>query len=77
MKLNIFVSYGQALKSIPTYNDLKKQILTDEKGNKLTFNSIVDALNYFYKNGWKLYTQYLVKNSSYTNGIYHFLLERR
>lgn len=56
---------GQSLSFFKTATG---KILTDESGEKLKFNSMVDALNYMSKRGWKFIQAYVSQN------VYHYLL---
>lgn len=46
-KMEVMVDYGQKAKF------LKADGIKDASGNKMKFNSMIDALNFMNKNGWK------------------------
>ena len=46
----------------------------DEKGKALKFNSMVDAMDFMGKNGWKFIHAYVVASSN--QNVYHWLLEK-
>lgn len=67
-KLQVRVNYGQQ------FNGFKKStILVDNKPKD--FNSTVDVLNFFYKNGWE-YKDALVLAIA-GNNYYHYYLQRK
>jgi len=47
VKIKVFVDYGQKAKM------MKADGIKDAKGETMKFNSMIDALNFMYKNGWK------------------------
>lgn len=69
-RLVVFVDYGQS-KSLGEDTSIK-----DKDGKTLIFNSTIDALNFFEKNGWEYKESYMI---SYPNsGVYqHFILKRK
>lgn len=48
--------------------------LVDENGKSLSFNSMVDAMNYMGKLGWKFEQAYVVTASK--QNVYHWLLSK-
>lgn len=66
--VNIKVDYGQMAARAKMYKVL------DENGNRIGFNSMVDALNFFAKYGYKLVTAYEVIYES--QGTYHYILKK-
>lgn len=48
--------------------------LVDENGKAITFNSMVDAMNYMGKLGWKFEQAYTVGSNN--NFVYHWLLSK-
>ncbi|HLW32943.1 MAG TPA: hypothetical protein VKX40_11815 [Aequorivita sp.] len=70
-KLNIQLDFGQK----DSMWSSKEHILKDKDGNKLEFNSMVDALNFMHENGFQFETAYTLTDSS-GKSIYHFLLKR-
>lgn len=66
-KCNVSVDFGQ--------NPYENSRLVDEKGKSITFNSMVDAMNYMGELGWKFEQAYVVTVSSSQN-VYHWLLSK-
>ena len=52
-KISIHVNFGQANNFWGTDHEL-----VDERGNRVTFNSMIDALNYMGERGWELVEEY-------------------
>lgn len=48
--------------------------LVDDKGKAITFNTMVDAMNYMGKIGWKFEQAYTVGSGN--NFVYHWLLSK-
>lgn len=69
-KVTVDVDYGEARKWI-SFKDTR---MKDEEGKVKSFNSMVDALNFMGRNGWKLVNAFLVTESG-TN-VYHYVLKR-
>lgn len=55
-------------------NPYENSKLVDEKGKKITFNSMVDAMNYMGKLGWKFEQAYVITVSG--QNVYHWLLSK-
>ena len=55
-------------------NPYEQNSLVDENGKNITFNSMIDALNYMGKLGWDFEQAYVVTESN-TN-VYHWLLSK-
>ncbi|MEO8821798.1 MAG: hypothetical protein ABI267_00645 [Ginsengibacter sp.] len=68
-KVTINIDYGEA-KSI--WNDNR---LREENGKLKKFNTIVDALNYLGKNGWKLLNAFPVPSVNAT-ADYHYVFKK-
>ena len=51
-----------------------KATLKDENGDKLKFNSVIDALNALYSQGWELKDSYVLTVSN--QNIYHHIFEK-
>ena len=68
-KVNVTVDFGQK-KSVWNNN----QVLVDENGKKIEFNSMVDAMNYFGKAGWEFEQAYVVTTGQ--QNVYHWLLSK-
>jgi len=68
-KVRCVVDYGQPLEWT---SDTRVQT---EDGTVQNFNSVIDGLNYFTKNGWEFVSNYPVTVNG-TN-VYHYLLKRK
>ncbi len=66
-KVNVTVDFGQEAKGWSSR-------LVDENGNPLSFNSMVDAMNYMGRLGWKFEQAYVVTSSN--QNVYHWLLSK-
>jgi hypothetical protein len=66
-KVTIDVDFGE-MRSFWSDNRIK-----DETGKIKKFNSVIDAMNYMGKQGWKLTTALLIGNGPYT---YHYVFRR-
>jgi hypothetical protein len=69
-KVTIDVDNGEERKWI-SFKDTR---VKDELGKVKSFNSVVDALNFLGRSGWKLVNAFLVTESS--NNVYHYVLKR-
>lgn len=69
-KLTIIVDYGQKLK---VDSDTR---VRDATGKEIIFNSMIDAINFFHKNGWELFNAFPVSSGS-SGQIYHYILKRK
>lgn len=49
--------------------------LYDETGKKIAFNSMMDALNYMGKRGWKLTQTYALTSGN--SNVYHYVLVKQ
>lgn len=49
--------------------------LYDENGKKISFNSMMDALNYMGKRGWTLTQTYAITSGS--SNVYHYVLVKQ
>ncbi len=64
-KVTIAIDYGEKA------SIWKDQRLKDDEGKAKDFNSVIDALNYMGKGGWKLHAAYPVSSG---NGlVYHYI----
>ena len=54
----------------------QSQVLVDEMGEAIVFNSVIDALNWMGNLGWKFKQAYTITDSYSKNQIYHFLLAK-
>lgn len=71
-KVTVTVDFGQAR------NFFSDNRLTDENGNVIVFNSMVDAMNYMGALGWQFEQAYVVTlgNGSTGQNVYHWLLSK-
>lgn len=70
-KLTIELDFGQENK---LFNSKDTQV-KDEDGKRLTFNSMIDALNFFSDNGYEFATAYAVTIGN--RNVYHYMLKRK
>lgn len=69
-KVTIEIDFGQATKFFST----KDTQVKDETGKLMKFNSMIDALNFFSKNGYRFVTAYVITIAN--QNVYHYLLEK-
>lgn len=69
-KVTIDIDYGEERKWI-SFKDTR---VKDEMGKVKSFNSVVDALNFMGRAGWKLVNAFLVTEN--TTSVYHYVLKR-
>ena len=67
-KCTVMIDYGQEQKVFSDHS------LVDENGKRITFNSMVEALNFMSKLGWKFEHAYVVTHSQ--QNVYHWLLSK-
>ena len=65
-KVTVEIDMGQ--------NPYENSKLVDENGKKITFNSMVDAMNYMGKLGWEFEQAYVVTTNN--QNVYHWLLSK-
>ena len=70
-KLNIKIDFGQETKF---WSGGREAFIKDENGKILNFNSMIDALNFMAKNGYKFKTAYAFAVGN--QNVYHYLLEK-
>ena len=70
-KVNVTVDFGQ---ETSYWRQDADQYLVDEKGNKIKFNSMVDAMNYMGRRGWGFEQAYVVTTNQ--QNVYHWLLSK-
>lgn len=68
-KVKVQVDYGQESSFWKGISYLK-----DENGKNIEFNSMVDAMNYFGKQGWEFVQAYIVTVGN--QNVYHWLLKK-
>ena len=71
-KVSVSVDFGQESKLFAN------EQLVDEKGNIITFNSMVDAMNYMSKLGWEFEQAYIVTvgSDSSSSTFYHWIISK-
>lgn len=71
-KVVIRVDYGQAV----SFGEVQR--ITDGKGRKKAFNSVMDALNFMHTNGWEYLNSYVLTEGGNTpNHEVHYLMQKR
>ncbi|HET7898412.1 MAG TPA: hypothetical protein VFL47_12090 [Flavisolibacter sp.] len=70
-KLTIELDFGQQNR----FWTNKEYKLKDAEGNKIEFNSMIDALNFMSKSGYELIMPYVVTVSN--QNVYHYLMHRK
>jgi hypothetical protein len=68
-KVTIEIDFGQASTWFKN-----TRILRDENGKPITFNSMIDAMNYLGRDGWEFVQAFALTHGN-TN-VYHFLLKK-
>ena len=68
-KVKVQVDYGHETSFWKGISYMK-----DENGKKIEFNSMVDAMNYFGKQGWEFVQAYTVTMNN--QNVYHWLLKK-
>lgn len=68
-KVKVQVDYGQETSFWKGISYMK-----DENGKNIEFNSMVDAMNYFGKQGWEFVQAYAVTMGN--QNVYHWLLKK-
>lgn len=71
-KVKIQIDFGQKTSYFGKY----KTFMVDESGEKIEFNSMVDAMNYLAKFRWKFEQAYVVTTESTNQNVYHWLLSK-
>ena len=66
-KVTVSVDFGQD-------GNMWESKLVDENGKAMTFNSMVDAMNYMGRLGWKIEQSYVVTVGQ--QNVYHWLLSK-
>ncbi len=69
-KVTIEIDFGQLNKVFSS----KDTQVKDENGKLVKFNSMIDALNFFSKNGYKFVNAYAINISS--QNVYHYIMEK-
>ena len=71
-KVTIQIDLGQRTKFFSSKDEMQ---LKDENGEKLEFNSMIDALNFMSANGYEFVTAYVITVSN--QNVYHYLMRRK
>ncbi len=66
----VHIDFGQPRKLI------ESQIIVDELGSAIIFNSMIDALNWMGEKGWEFVQAYAVYSEMSKCHVYHFLLTK-
>ncbi|MGO3181235.1 MAG: hypothetical protein ACTIJ9_00230 [Aequorivita sp.] len=69
-KVTIEIDFGQENK----FWSAKDTQIKDENGKLLTFNSMIDALNFFGTHGYDFETAYAISTGN--QNVYHYLLKK-
>ncbi len=69
-KITIEIDFGQLNKVFSS----KDTQVKDENSELLKFNSMIDALNFFSKNGYKFVNAYAINIGS--QNVYHYIMEK-
>lgn len=69
-KVTIEIDFGQLNKVFSS----KDTQVKDENGKLVKFNSMIDALNFFSKNGYKFVNAYALNKES--QDVYYYILEK-
>lgn len=69
--IRILIDFGQEKRGLST----KEEIIKDADGKKMTFNSMIDALNFMSANGYEFVQAYGVSISN--KEIHHYYLMRK
>jgi hypothetical protein len=71
-KVTIQLDFGQSVKF---FSSGKETQIKDENGKRLSFNSMIDALNFMSKNGYDFVHAYAITIGN--QNVYHYLLQKR
>ena len=72
-KVTITIDFGQSTK---LFGNSKKQFsILDKNNKKVQFNSMIDALNFMTKNGYKFEQAYVV--TAQNSSTYHYLMSKK
>jgi hypothetical protein len=69
-RVTVDIDYGEA-RSIWKDNRLK-----DESGRLIKFNTLVDALNYLGRNGWKLVNAFPISAGTNSVPVFHYVFRK-
>ena len=71
-EVTVRIDFGQERKAF------QRQLLVDESGTAIVFNSMIDALNYMGELGWQFVQAFTITEGTTTSksNVYHFLLTK-
>jgi purine-nucleoside phosphorylase len=69
-KVKVALHFGQHDKAFSN----KDTQVADKNGKPITFNSMIDALNFFSANGYALHQAYAVSVGNSGTAVYHYLM---
>ncbi|WP_146106071.1 hypothetical protein [Apibacter adventoris] len=70
-KVNVEIDFGQIFKNLTHKNT---SVIKNSKGEEITFDSMIDALNFMYENGFEFIDSFITVGSQ---NIYHYILKRK
>lgn len=71
-KVTIELDFGQHTKF---FSSGKETFITDENGNRMVFNSMIDSLNYLSLNGFEFVQAYAFATNN--QNVYHYLMKKK
>lgn len=71
-EVTIEIDFGQKTKMLSASSERR---IKDENGNSISFNSMIDALNFMSKNGYEFVNAYAITISN--QNVYHYVLRRK
>jgi len=72
-KVKISVDFGQQVSFWK--NTVRAQTLKDENGKAISFNSVIDALNYMSSKGWEFVNAYAITVDN--ENVLHYVMKRQ
>lgn len=72
-KITITVDFGQKTKFFSA--NIKETVIKDSDGKPLKFNSVVDALNFFSRNGYEFINAFPITTQN--QKVYHYLMKKK
>ena len=70
-KISVSIDYGQSNAMV----NVKSNLLNDESGKPMAFNSMIDALNFFMNHNYELFEVYTL--STDMSSTAHYILKRK
>jgi len=71
-KINVRLVFGQETKF---FSGKKVTDIIDENGKRVSFNSMIDALNFMSKHGYEYKDAYVLTVSN--QNVYHYIMQKR